>query len=200
MTTAFSVNWDYRCPFARNANEHVLAALDGGADYEVSFVAFSLDQAHVDEGQPAVWDLPDKRPNLMAGAAGIVVRDRFPEHFRSAHRALFAARHEDGADLRDPQVIRTALESGGVDVEAVIKELDDGWPYKALRDEHERSVSEHAAFGVPTFIIDDQAVFVRLMTRPGSDAALAVATIDQVLELLARHPELNEFKHTSIPR
>ena len=28
--TAFSVTWDYRCPFARNAHEHVLAGLDAG--------------------------------------------------------------------------------------------------------------------------------------------------------------------------
>ena len=52
MTTAFSINWDYRCPFARNGNEHVMAALEGGADYDVTFVAFSLNQVHVDEGEP----------------------------------------------------------------------------------------------------------------------------------------------------
>ena len=33
--------------------------------------------------------------------------------------------------------------------------------------------TEHRAFGVPTFIIGDQAVFVRLMTRPEGDGELA---------------------------
>ena len=32
---SFDVNWDYRCPFARNAHEHLVAALAGGADWEV---------------------------------------------------------------------------------------------------------------------------------------------------------------------
>ena len=49
----FSVNWDYRCPFARNAHEHVMAGLEAGADWDVTYVAFSLNQAHVEEGQPA---------------------------------------------------------------------------------------------------------------------------------------------------
>ena len=49
---SFTINFDYRCPFARNANEHVIAALAGGADYEVSFKAFSLSQVHVADGSP----------------------------------------------------------------------------------------------------------------------------------------------------
>ena len=32
---SFAVTWDYRCPFARNAHEHLAAALAGGADWEV---------------------------------------------------------------------------------------------------------------------------------------------------------------------
>ncbi len=96
--------------------------------------------------------------------------------------------------------MRAALERGGVDPDAVFAELEAGWPYKVLQDEHETSVKEHHAFGVPTFVIGDRAVFVRLMTRPGGDGELAKSTIDLVLGLLVDHPELNEFKHTSIPR
>lgn len=48
--TSFAVTWDYRCPFARNAHEHVLAGLAGGADWNVRFVPFSLGQVHVEPG------------------------------------------------------------------------------------------------------------------------------------------------------
>ena len=44
----------------------------------------------------------------------------------------------------------------------------------------------------------DRAVFVRLMSRPGGDAALARRTIDGVLALFDAPPDLNEFKHTSL--
>ncbi len=39
-TAEFSVTWDYRCPFARNANEHILTALQGGAEWDVTFIPF----------------------------------------------------------------------------------------------------------------------------------------------------------------
>ena len=200
MTTAFTINWDYRCPFARNAHEHLVAALRAGAPYEVRFAAFSLDQVHVAEGEPSVWEQPDKRPTLTHGAAGIVVRDRLPEQFLEAHLALFAARHDLGGDLRQPEVVYEALKRAEVDADAVFAEIEAGWPYDVLRAEHEELVLDHHAFGVPTFILAGQAVFVRLMTRPAGDADTARATIDRVLQLVAGHPELNEFKHTSIPR
>ncbi len=43
-------------------------------------------------------------------------------------------------------------------------------------------------------------MFVRLMDRPEGDGELATTTVDRVLDLLTGWPELNEFKHTSIPR
>ena len=55
-------------------------------------------------------------------------------------------------------------------------------------------------FGVPTFIVGEDAVFARLMNRPDGDGHLARRTIDQVLGLIADHPELNEFKHTRLSR
>jgi hypothetical protein len=197
---SFSVNFDYRCPFARNANEHVIAALDAGAPWDVTFVAFSLSQVHLEEGEPPVWEQPEKRPDLVAIAAGIVVRDRFPEHFHDVQVELFRARHDEGGDLRSDDVVRAGLKRGGADPDAVYEELDKGWPFETFRNEHERSVAEHAVFGVPTFILDDQSVFVRIMTRPDGDGGLATRTIGRVVDLLAGAPELNEYKHTSVKR
>jgi hypothetical protein len=54
-------------------------------------------------------------------------------------------------------------------------------------------------WGVPTFVQHDQSVFVRLMNRPQGDGALATTTVERVLDLLT-WTELNEFKHSSIPR
>ena len=53
-------------------------------------------------------------------------------------------------------------------------------------------------FGVPTFIVGDHAVFVRLMARPEGDADAARATVERVLGLITDHPDLNEFKHTRL--
>ena len=50
MARQFAVSFDYRCPFARNAHESVVAGLEAGRDWDVTFVPFSLDQMHVEEG------------------------------------------------------------------------------------------------------------------------------------------------------
>ena len=54
-------------------------------------------------------------------------------------------------------------------------------------------------WGVPTFVVDGQSAFVRLMDRPAGDTARGRTTVERVLDLLT-WPDLNEFKHTSIPR
>ena len=195
----FAVTWDYRCPFANNGHAHILDGLEAGAEWDVTFIPFFLNQGTGAEGQDT-WDDPAHQADLLALAAGVAVRDRFPGSFFAVHRSLFAARHVDGADLRDRAVVRAALEKAGVDADAVLAEVDSGWPAKSIRDEHERCVDELDVFGVPTFIVGDDAVFARLMNRPEGDGALARATIDRVLGLIGNHPELNEFKHTRLAR
>jgi hypothetical protein len=200
MTSTFAVTWDYRCPFARNAHEHVVAGLEAGADWDVRFVAFSLDQTHVEDGAPAVWEVPDRYRGLLVNLAGIVVRDRLPAQFLAAHRALFAARHDEARDVREREVVSSALDGVGIDGSAVLAEVDAGWPLDRLREEHLEMASGLGVFGVPTFVSGEDAVFVRLMHRPAGDAKVAITTIDRVVDLLEGWPELNEFKHARIPR
>jgi protein-disulfide isomerase-like protein with CxxC motif len=199
VTRAFEITWDYRCPFARNAHEHVIEALENGADWDVTFVPFSLGQAHVAEGQPDVWDDPDADTGLLALQAGVVVRDKFPDRFLAVHRALFALRHDEGLQLKDEAELRRVLEAAGVDADAVFDEIASGRPLQIVKEEHTAAVEKDQVWGVPTFIQNGQSVFVRLMNRPEGDSALAASQVERVLDLLT-WPELNEFKHTSIPR
>jgi hypothetical protein len=62
VSRRFGITFDYLCPFARNANEHVTAALRAGADWDVSFVPYSLAQGHVEDGDVDVWDRDDRWP------------------------------------------------------------------------------------------------------------------------------------------
>ncbi len=200
MPNSFAVTWDYLCPFARNGHEHLVTALKAGADWEVKFAFFSLSQAHVAEGGTPVWDDPAAHPGVLAGLAGIVVRERQPEHFLDAHLALFGARHDQGIDLRDSEQLARVLDGVGLDGPQVVKEAGSDWAVKLAKSEHEEAVQRWDVFGVPTFIADDRAVFVRLMTRPEGDAKLAETTIDRVLDIFGGFPELNEYKFTKVPR
>ncbi len=196
----FSVTWDYRCPFARNAHEHIVAGLADGADWEVTFLPYSLSQVHVPEGGTPVWDDPEKEIDLMALAAGVVVRDRYPEQFGAAHLALFAARHDDGLDLRIPDVVADVLDRAGVPGADVLAEVKSGKPVAEIRRAHTNAVAQWEVFGVPTFIVDDRAAFVRLMSRNRGDGALARQTIEGVVQLFDAQTDLNEFKYTTLSR
>lgn len=202
MTTTFAVTWDYRCPFARNAHEHLLTGLASGADWDVTFLPFSLGQAHVEEGQPSVWEKPEADTGILGLQVGVVVRDEFADRFSAVHRALFAARHDEGLHLEDRAVIERVLTENGVPADAVFARVDDGSALATVKTEHEKYVESHNVWGVPTFIAGDKAVFVRLMDRSpvGADAAKSVRAVERTVDLLTGWAELNEFKHTSIPR
>ena len=202
MTTrrAFSVTFDYRCPFARNAHEHVIEGLRAGAAWDVTFVPFSLGQAHVADGEPDIWGHWQDDTGLLALQAGVVVRDKFPDRFLDVHEALFALRHDQAGQLRDEGAVRATLGAHDVDADAVLAEIATGNPILTVQREHEAAGKGAKVWGVPTFIVDEAAVFVRLMDRPQGDSRRAIASVERVLDLLTGWPELNEFKHTSIPR
>jgi hypothetical protein len=196
----FDVTHDYLCPFARNAAEVVVRALEADSSLEVGFRAFSLSQVHLEEDAPAVWT-PGAEPasGVLALQWGLAVRDELPERFPVVHLALFAARHDQGLDINDPEVLATAVASAGVDPDEVAKLVAGGGPAAALAADHTWGADGARVFGVPTFVTDRRAVFVRLMSRPGSPAE-ARDTLDRVLGIVEDWPDLNEFKATVIPR
>lgn len=198
-TRTFAVTWDYRCPFARIGHLHVIEGLRAGADWNVTFAPFSLGQAHVADGEPDVWDDPAKESGLLALQVGVTVRDQHPDAFLDVHEAIFDARHVEGADLRDEAVLRAVLERHGLDAGRVLDASRSG-VLDVVHKEHDRVVADHDVWGVPTFLADGQSVFVRLMDGPDGDGDLAVRTVERVLDLMTGWPQLNEFKHTSIPR
>jgi predicted DsbA family dithiol-disulfide isomerase len=195
VTRSITVTFDYRCPFAYNGNAAAIAAIQGGSDVDFRFAPFSLDQAHVEEGAPAVWDrAPDAwGTGVLSLLYGIAVRDQFNDQFFDAHLALFAARHEHGLQLKEESVLRDAVASAGLDPDAVAEEAWSGRPLKTLAAEHAELVDRWSVFGVPTYIEDDEAVFVRFMERGRVD------DLERTLDLL-QWSRLNEFKRTRIPR
>jgi 2-hydroxychromene-2-carboxylate isomerase len=195
VSRSIAVTFDYRCPFAYNGNAAVIAALRAGSDIDFRFAPFSLDQIHVEEGDAPMWDRDPSEwgSGVLSLLYGIAVRDTFPDQFFAAHLALFAARHDQGLQLKDEAVLRDAVTEAGLDADAVAEEAHSGRPLKTLAAEHSEAVDRWAVFGVPTYIEDDEAVFVRFMERGRVD------DLERVLDLL-QWSRLNEFKRTRIPR
>lgn len=195
----FAITYDYRCPYGRIVHDHLYWGLRGGADWAVHFVPFCLGQTHVEPGEPDIWDRPEQDSGLLALQLSVAIRDTQSEKFLEAHHALYEHRHADAGNLRDLDLLLDVVSGVGVDGETARREVESGRPLATIRDEHTSYARTHEVWGVPVFIHDDKAVFVRLLDRPSGDEALARRTIERVLENLA-WDSLNEFKHTSVPR
>ena len=194
----FGLTWDYRCPYGRIAHDHVVKGLRAGANWDVTFLPFCLGQAHVEDGQSDIWDRPHDDSGIYALQFGISVRDQQAAKFLELHAALYDFRHDSHGDLKNEEMIAAIASSHGVDVAAVNADIASGRPLAIVKAEHSAYVSTHAVWGVPTFVVGNSAVFVRLLDRPKSDQE-AINTIERVLDNIA-WDNLNEFKHTSVPR
>ena len=177
----------------------LLGQEDAGDEWHVRWLAFSLNQTKLSDGETSVWDDPEMAGTRLAVEVAIAVRDGWPEAFPAVHRALFAARHDRGVDIRRHDVVADVLTAQGVDADQVFDEVLSCRPRDVFRVEHETAVDQHKVFGVPTIIAGGQAVFLRILNRPGDDVALARRTVERCLDLATGFPELNEFKHSSIP-
>ena len=195
---SFGITYDYLCPFARNANEHVAAALRDGAPWDVSFVPFSLSQAKAAESGEVRWDTQAalRRSGVLALATAELVRVEHPERFLDVHLELFALRHDLAGDLRDPGDIAAALGRAGVPG-SLVDGAEGG--IAALRTSHERMV-EREVWGVPTLLGSHRAVFVRLLDRASEDRGSSTGRVERLVRLLEDEPMLHEFKQVDLPR
>jgi 2-hydroxychromene-2-carboxylate isomerase len=193
----FDLSYDYRCPFAKNIHLHVIAALRAGADFDVTFVPWTMSQGYKADGAPDVWDDPVRDPEHLALAVSTSIRDLQPEHFLDAHEALYRARHERAIRLVTTEEIKEALADTSVDLDAVFDDVASRRPHKVMGESfHE--FERYEAFGVPTFVVDGDATFVRYMTAPSGDPSTSIALIESLVTLMSDQGALNEFKHTKV--
>jgi DSBA-like thioredoxin domain len=194
----FDLSYDYRCPFAKNMHLHVITALRAGGQFDVTFVPWTMSQGYKADGAPDVWDDPARDPELLSLAVSTSIRDLQPQHFLDAHEALFRARHERTLRLVTEGEIKEALAGTGVDLGDVFDDVASRRPHQVIGESF-REFERYEAFGVPTFVVDGDATFVRYMTVPSDDGAASVALVDSLVTLMSSESALNEFKHTRVP-
>jgi hypothetical protein len=193
----FLLSYDYRCPFAKIIHLHVIAALRAGAEFDVTFVPWTMSQGYREEGAPDVWDDPERDSQLLSLAVSTSVQTLMPERFLGVHEALFVARHDRAIRLVSEAEIATALEGLDLDLTAVFEDVASRRPHKVI-GEWFREFERYEAFGVPTFVVDGDATFVRYMDPPTQDPQASIALIESLVTLMSDQRALNEFKHTKV--
>ena len=169
MARQFAVTFDYRCPFARNGHESVIAGLRAGRDWDVTFLPFSLDQVHVEEGEPPVWDRDPAEwgTGVTCAALGHRRARRVPRQVpRLAPRRVLRPPRPRRQDRQGRGPAPRSPTSVGLDPR---RDRGRGRIRPAARRRSRRATPTRSRttpiFGVPTFVVGDQAVFVRLMDR-----------------------------------
>ena len=194
---SFHLSYDYRCPFAKNLHLHVIEALRAGADFDVTFVPWTMSQGYGASGAPDVWEDPSRDAELLSLAVSVSVRDLQPEHFLDAHEALFRARHERAIRLVTDDEIRDASATTASSSAPVERPRFTSTP--KVIGECFREFERYEAFGVPTFVVNERR-HVRPLYEPfpvtpasRSDSSTRLVT------LMSDESDLNEFKHTKVP-
>lgn len=195
---SFKLSYDYRCPFAKNIHLHAVSALSAGADLDIEFMPWTMSQNHRAEGAPDVWNDESKDSELLSLAVSTSIRDQQPEHFLAVHEAFFRARHEQGIRLVSWEEIEPIIAALGVDVEMVKADVASRRPHQVIGETF-AEFNRYEAFGVPTFVVNGDATFVRYMDGPESPEKSAELLISLVT-LMSNQSALNEFKHTRLPR
>jgi len=196
--TSFHLSYDYRCPFAKNLHLHVVEALRAGADFDITFVPWTMGQGHRAEGAPDVWADPRQDSANLALAVSASIRDLQPDRFLDAHESLFRARHERAIRLNTIEQITEVLAPLGVDMDDVIDDLETRRPFDVLGQSF-AYMAQFEAFGVPTFVVNNDATFVRYMKPPTGDGVASTAIISSLVTMMAEQVDVNEFKHTKVP-
>jgi DSBA-like thioredoxin domain len=194
---AFQLSYDYRCPFAKNIHLHAIAALRAGGDFDITFVPWTMSQGYRASDAPDVWDDPTRDAEHLALAVSASVRDLQPESFLDVHEALFRARHERAIRLVNEDEIKEALRGIDVDLDLVFEDVASRRPHKVI-GENFREFERYEAFGVPTFVVGEDATFVRYMNPP-SDPTASITLMESLVTLMTDNSGLNEFKHTKVP-
>ncbi len=196
---SFQLSYDYRCPFAKNIHLHVISALRAGADFDVTFVPWTMSQGYRAQGAPDTWDDPTRDPEHLALAVSTSIRDNVPERFLDAHEALFRARHDRAIRLINEQEISQALEELDLDLDlgSIFEDVASRRPFKVIGESF-REFERYEAFGVPTFVVNGDATFVRYMNPPSDDPSASVSLIQSLVSLMSDQSALNEFKHTKV--
>jgi protein-disulfide isomerase-like protein with CxxC motif len=157
-----------------------------------------MSQGYRADGAPDVWDDPQRDAEHLALAVSTSIRDLVPERFLDAHEALFRARHVRAIRLVNEREITEARDGLQLDLEMIFEDVASRRPHKVIGESF-REFERYEAFGVPTFVVDGDATFVRYMNPPTDDPTASIAVIQSLIDLMTNQSALNEFKHTKVP-
>lgn len=172
----------------------------GGAEIDVTWRAFVLDEVNRKDGETRVWDMPEDQRgrSLLSLVAGKAALRQGRDHFDRFHLAVLEARHGGQRvrlDRAEPLV--ELAKQQGLDGDRLESDLSDPTLFSEVAADHEEAAATHGVFGTPTFVFaNGQAAFVKTFIPPDDEAAGAV---EHLVGLFADRNYIGEVKRPQPP-
>lgn len=160
------VYFDYACPFAWAAQlwlDDVQEEL--GEKLDVNWRIFPLEQVNSRNPDFKVWDQPnDGTSSTLRSFQGYhAAKQQGDEAFRKFHAALFRKRHVDGRNLAGQNVLESAAEDAGLDMERFRRDLKSDDVFQQIENDFTYSTKELSIFGTPTIVFENnEGAYVKL--------------------------------------
>ena len=173
-----------------------------GSKVEVDWQPFALAQVNADkDAELKVWEKPDvidgTDPVFLAHRSGLAAKRQGKEAFEAFFIALLKARHEEKADLNDPEVMKASAQTAGLDLARFLEDQADPDLLKVIGDSHTKAVEEHGALGVPTFVAPNgKAAFVKMFIPPEEQAS---EIYDSLSNMISEFDHVGEIKRPQPP-
>jgi predicted DsbA family dithiol-disulfide isomerase len=167
-----------------------------GERLKVEWHCFPLEQVNSIQGPDwKLWDQPDdySSRSLWAFRAGKAALRQGAGGFERFHIGLLRARHEDGRDIADRDVLAEVAQEAGLDVGRFKRDLADRRLLAMIGEDCTRGEERHGVWGTPTLVFNGQrAAYVKL--RPVPPAEEAVSLFEQLFDLIHDRSYVIEVK------
>lgn len=170
-----------------------------GCRLQITWRSFSLEQANrtnrETEPEWRIWEQPDGYPSrgLWAFRAAEAARNQGPAAYDRYRMALLRAKHEEGWDIADTEVLCEVAQRQDLDRQQFQADLADRRLLSRIGADHTRAVQEFDVFGTPTLAFGPGRVaYVKLLPPPPAEEALAI--FDTIRRLVADSPTVLEVK------
>ncbi len=144
-----------------------------------------------------MWAHPDyPSQGIPALVAAKAAKNQGEPAFMRYHLAAFDARHEEGKDIADREVLRELAKTARLDLVEFEQDMANDETWQAVGEDHTESKREYGVFGVPTLAFGKgQAVFAKLSAIPESKKE-RISLFELIFNMGVKRPYLWELKRT----
>jgi predicted DsbA family dithiol-disulfide isomerase len=174
--------------------DSIINEVEGGLS--VQWKTFSLEQQNTKEGPDfMIWedqDYPSQGFMALVAAKAALKQGEAP--FLRFHRATFKARHDEGKDIGDIEVLKEIAQQTDLDLARFEQDVARDETWQAAGEDHAESKEKYRVFGVPTLVFEQgEPVFVKLQSIPESREE-RLSLFELISDMGAKRPYLLELK------